>query len=523
MKIFIIVFLNIKMHWADKVADDLLRRGEKQVIETGTSISGVPHIGNASDVIRGDAIRKALCDRGIKAKFLWVADDSDPFRKIPRGMEKLKDYLGYPVKDIPDPDGCHENFVDHFALPFIRDLSEFGVTPKILSATKLYRSGEFYDKIKIALENRHKIIEILNKFRREPLPDSFIPWSPICENCGKISTAKSIGWDGNNIINYVCEHTEVSGGMVDGCGHTGESDIRKGYGKLPWRAEWAMRWSHFNVTCEPLGKEHASSGGSFWTSKIVCKDVFGWNAPMPVIYEFFTLNGEKISSSKGNVITLSDWLKLSEPEVLKAFMYKVLKKQRDIDLEKVSNMTDEYDEFESIYFGIKQGDEKLKRLYELSQIGDVKKLQVPFTMCAVLSQIPNIDTKEIARRLNNLGYENFDEERLDKRLKFANNWVMNYGPDFLRFTLLEDTSGIVLSDLQKKGLNMLADELIKNLTSKELHVKIYEVARGVGLEPPELFDAIYLSLIGKLKGPRAGYFLIALDRDFVVERFRSFV
>jgi len=510
------------MHWADKAAEELLKRGGEQVIETGTSISGVPHIGNAGDVIRGDAIRKALLDMGIKSKFLWIADDSDPFRKIPKGMEKLKDYLGYPVKDIPDPEGCHENFVSHFSLPFISDLAEFGVTPEVLSAAELYRRNEFYNEIKIALENRHKIIEILNKFRREPLPGSFIPWSPICECCGKISTAKSIAYDGKDTIAYVCEHTEVSGGKVDGCGHEGESDIKKGLGKLPWRAEWAMRWAHFRVTCEPLGKEHASAGGSFWTSKLVCKEVFGWEPPMPVIYEFFTLNGEKISSSKGNVITLNDWLKLSEPEVLKAFMYKVLKKQRDINLEKVSNMNDEYDEFEAIYFGLKKGDNKLKRLYELSQVAQPKKLQVPFTMCAVLSQIPNLSIKEITRRLNNLEYGDFDEERLKKRLKLANNWVMNYGPDFLRFKLLEDTSGITLSDLQKKGLFILAGELMKNLTPKELHIKIYEVARTLDLKPPELFDAIYLSLIGKLKGPRAGYFLIALDRDFVVERFKNF-
>ena len=510
------------MHWADKAADDLIRQGDKHVIETGTSISGVPHIGNASDVIRGDAIRKALLDRGVKAEFLWIADDSDPFRKIPKGMEKLKDYLGFPVKDIPDLDGCHKNFVDHFAMPFISDLSEFGVNPKIFSATELYRSGEFYNEIKTAIENKHKIIEILNKFREEPLLESFIPWTPICKECGKISTAKAVFWDGKDTVKYVCEHTEVSGGKVDGCGFEGESNIKKGYGKLPWRVEWAMRWAHFKVTCEPLGKEHASAGGSFWTSKLVCRDVFRWNPPMPVIYEFFTLNAEKISSSKGNVITLGDWLKISEPEVLKAFMYKVLKKQRDINLEKVPNLNDEYDEFEAIYFGIKKGDDKLKRLYELSQVSEPRKLQVPFTLCAVISQIPNLNIKEISNRLNNLDYKDFDEKRLEMRIKLANAWVMKYGPDFLRFKILDDASGIKLSNLQKKGLEILADELMKNLNSKELHVKIYEVARSIGLEPPKLFDAIYLSLIGKLKGPRAGYFLKALDRGFVVQRFKSF-
>ncbi|ODS42385.1 MAG: lysine--tRNA ligase [Candidatus Altiarchaeales archaeon IMC4] len=504
------------MHWADKTAEDLTRRGKSHVIETGTSISGIPHIGNASDVIRGDAIRKALADKGINARFIWVADDSDPFRKVPRGFEKLKDYLGFPVHDLPDPEGCHANFVDHFVEPFIADLSEFGAAPEVISGREMYKNGEFYGGIKTALDNCEKIVEILNGFRQEPLPGDFIPWNPVCEKCGRISTTKPLSRVGD-IVRYVCERTEVSGGTVEGCGFEGESDIKKGGGKLPWRVEWAMRWAHFGVTCEPLGKEHASAGGSFWTSKIVCKDVFGWEPPMPVIYEFFTLNGEKISSSKGNVITLSDWLEIAEPEVLKAFMYKVLKKQRDIDLGRVSNLVDEYDELEAMYFA--GSDEDSKRHYELSQVSGPKKLQVPFTMCAVMSQIPNLDLEEAAKRLGNQGYEDFDLGRLDKRTRLAGNWVRRFGPDYLRFELLQDVSGICLDEKQKEGLSILAGELDKKYKPAELHKKIYETARSIGLEPNSLFDSIYLSLIGKTKGPRAGYFLLALDKNFVQKRF----
>jgi len=123
-------------HWADEVASELFRRGGKQVIETGTSISGIPHIGNASDVIRADAIRKALMDVDADVELIWIADDSDPFRKVPRGMEVLRDYLGYPVKDIPDPYGCHRNFVDHFVSKFVDELVILGVNRR-LSGTEL--------------------------------------------------------------------------------------------------------------------------------------------------------------------------------------------------------------------------------------------------------------------------------------------------------------------------------------------------------------------------------------------------
>ena len=112
------------MHWSDEYVDMLKRRGGNHVIETGTSISGIPHIGNASDVIRGDCVRKALAEVGERVELIWVSDDSDPFRSIPAGMESLRDHLGFPVKDIPDPQGCHSSFVEHFSTPFVEDLKE---------------------------------------------------------------------------------------------------------------------------------------------------------------------------------------------------------------------------------------------------------------------------------------------------------------------------------------------------------------------------------------------------------------
>ncbi|ODS35328.1 MAG: lysine--tRNA ligase [Candidatus Altiarchaeales archaeon WOR_SM1_86-2] len=538
------------MHWADKVAGELLERGRKHVIETGTSISGIPHIGNASDVIRGDAVRKVLKERGAEADFIWVADDSDPFRKVPGGMEKLKGCLGFPVYDIPDPDLCHDNFVEHFVEPFLSDLEQFGVKPKSYSAAELYRKGFLYDLIRTALKKRWKIIEILNKFRDTPLPEEFIPWNPICENCRKISTPKAIEWDERDIVRYVCEDAVLSGGKVKGCGHEGESDIKKGFGKLPWRVEWAARWAKFKVTCEPLGKEHASAGGSFWTSKVICKEIFNWEPPMPVIYEFFTLNGEKISSSKGNVITLGDWLKIAEPEVLKAFMYKVLKKQRDINLERVPNLVDEYDEAEKIYFGLKEGEDKLERLYELSQINTPRYLGVPFTLCAVISQIPNLDLDKIIEKLHSMGYGDFDAVRLGERINAANNWVSEFGPGYLKFELLDDKAFFnareKLNEKQKQGLRLLADEIelvsewdddelaaqlkefaeIKGKEAREvnlemlMHKRIYDTARSIDLKPGELFDAVYLVLTGKLKGPKAASFLLTLDKNFVTERFK---
>jgi lysyl-tRNA synthetase class 1 len=514
-------------HWADEAAQGLLKRGGKQVIETGTSISGIPHIGNASDVIRADAIRKALAEKNADVNLIWVADDSDPFRKVPRGMETLKDFLGYPVKDIPDPYGCHKNFVDHFVSKFVEELSAYGVKPAIYSGTELYRSGALYEEIKTALDKSSQIAGILNKFRTEPLPADYIPYTPICEKCGRISTAKAYKREGD-LVYYVCKTTKVSGGEAEGCGHEGVSDIRKGLGKMPWRVEWAARWHHFKVTCEPLGKEHAAAGGSFWTSIEVSKDIFGWDPPMPVIYEFFTLNGEKISSSRGNVITLEEWGRICEPEVLKFLMYKRLNKQRDINLLTIPVLVDEYDEAERYYFGSAEGlsedAAKAGRSYFLSQAGEPKYLQVPFTLCTTLSQIvADLDTDSIAEKLAALGYRGFDMGRLKRRLALSRNWIGSLGPENLRFKLLsvEESKKQYeqLDAKQREGLKKLLGEIKPDITPEQFHKRIYETARGTDQKPDQLFLAIYRILTGKERGPKAASFLLSLDKDYVEKRF----
>lgn len=513
-------------HWADLVAKKLKERGGSHVIETGTSISGIPHIGNASDVMRGDAVRKALADLKVSAKLIWVADDSDPFRKTPAGMEQLKKHLGKPVYDVPDPEGeCHENFVKHFALPFIDELEAFGVVPEIHYGTELYRKGELIDEIRIALEKRIEIIEILNKFRKDPLPSEFIPWNPVCEGCEKISTARATEVEAD-IVEYVCEDKDFSGSVVKGCGHTGKSDITNGEGKLPWRVEWAARWKHFKVTCEPFGKDHAAAGGSYDTSKLISKQIFNWDAPEPVVYGFLTINGAKISSSSGNVITLADWNQIAEPAVLRYLMFKRLEKQRDVDLSKIPNMTDEYDDAEKA--SIEGGDAKLKRMYELSTIPGIKNeplyCGVPYSLCAVLSQfLASYDKKhpfDVAQeKVEAMGYKP-DNSRLRERVVKARHWIEGgYCPDYLKFDLQDGNKFSTLSADQQKFLAAIPSELDDKWTPETFHKRIYEISREIGLKPAEAFKAIYLVLIGKEKGPKAASFILSLEKEFISERF----
>ncbi|RLI91311.1 MAG: hypothetical protein DRO89_04205, partial [Candidatus Altiarchaeales archaeon] len=166
-----------------------------------------------------------------------------------------------------------------------------------------------------------------------------------------------------------------------------------------------------------------------------------------------------------------------------------------------------------------------KRGYELAQIDEPRLLQVPFTLCAVLAQVvPDLNMTEIEKRLKWHGYRNFDLKRLERRIKLAKKWNENYGPEYLRFRIIEDSEAIKIKEkLNKKQilcLGKIAGELDRELKATELHKRIYEISREVGLEPPRLFEAIYLVLIGKRRGPRAASLILTLDKRFVRDRFR---
>ena len=201
-----------EVFWSDEIASLMMNRKKYNhlakalettksfAIKSSTSISGVPHIGNASDVIRHDAVVRSLKEMGAKVRFVWVAEDMDALRKVPAGIPKsFEKYLGMPVADIPDPEGCHKTYSEHFCTKFVDSLKSFGTYPEYLSTSKEYRSGAFSKWIKIVFENLEEIRNILNKNRKVPLSKEWTPWKPVCENCGKLMTTKVTGMEEGNI------------------------------------------------------------------------------------------------------------------------------------------------------------------------------------------------------------------------------------------------------------------------------------------------------------------------------------
>jgi lysyl-tRNA synthetase class 1 len=521
------------MHWTDRIAKALLRRGEHHIIASGISISGHIHIGHSNDVFIADAIRRSIEEQGGKAEVIWYADDFDPMRRVPWPLpEKYKKYLGMPYVNIPSPDPKYKNFVGFFSMPFVKSLKSFGIQAKIHSSAEVYRSGKLADLTRVALENAKTIRTILNKYRSKPLQEDWLPYDAICGECGKLSTTRSYDWH-DDMVSYACEGSSYA----KGCGHEGEADFTKGEGKLTWRVEWPARWKLLGVTCEPFGKDHAVTGGSYDTGKLIARRVFKYTPPHPIPYEWISLEGKPMSSSKGHVFTLPQWLEAAEPELLRYLIFrsKAMKAKNFDPRLPLLDLYDEYDDLEGVYFGTVQAPKKrekqLKRIYEVAQVKRASKKQpqrVPFRLAVITTQVTR-DTEHAIKSLRDKGVltkpSRLDVEFATKRLKCASNWAEKHAPERLRVKLLQSLPLNVkrsLTKTQKRGLGKLAEALSKrDFEPVELHNYVYETAKEVGIKASELFKAIYLVLLGRKSGPRVGNFLTALDKSFVIKRFRG--
>ena len=542
------------MHWVDVIAEDLLKTSQVHVLASGTSISGVIHIGNAGDVIMAEAIARSIKEKGGRAKLVWIMDDVDPLGKIPIQVQQdFKQYIGRPLSDVPSPDGKLPSYPAFFAKDFLGELKQIGVEPEVLSGRKMYKDGIYDVNAKKALENGEKIKKILKEISGSEKGPEWLPFDPICEKCGKIAPTEAYAFvDGK--IKYKCTGGVAKKNLIEGCGFEGECGLRNG--KLTWRVEWAARWQALGVTCEPFGKEHSASGGSYDTSKVIVKDIFGGEPPYPVLYEHIQVDGAKMSSSVGNVLTLSDMLSIIPPEVVRYFYFRTkpnkhkdlktrmkkgtkysLDDMRSYLMEALLKFADEYERVERIYFGNEkataQEDEgDIKRTYELSQVRKVpsKFFQVPYSHLVTVAQITE-DWKK-AREIigRNVELEGLDKETEDKlRLKYekALYYVKKLAPADTKFTLLPALTPEVRAQLtvgHKKVLKAFLETGFKaSWKADALHTAVHEARDMVGQEPKVAFQALYLVLLGKTTGPRLGHFMASLEKDWVMKRIKEAV
>ena len=422
-----------------------------------------------------------------------MSDNFDPLRKVYPFLDpaKYEPWVGKPLSEIPCPCGDHTSYAEHFLAPFLD-------------------SGRMTPQIVTALERRGRIVEILHELTGKEMDETWSPFTPLCPSCGKIAGTRVLGFSSpDETIDIACA-----------CG-VSQTVPMAGGGKLIWRIDWPARWKTLGVTLEPFGKDHSTRGGSYDTGVRIAREVFDVEPPHPVPYEWIRLKGKgDMSSSKGNVLSIGAMLDVVPPEVLR---YLVIRERppKTIGFDPGLPLLQLVDHVDGAVEGA-----STDRALELSRAGGFEPVGVPYRHLVVVAQAARFDLERILAVLHRTGYPDVSRGAVASRMEYARTWLERFAPEDVRFEVQETLppEAASLDASSRAFLRSLAEvlETAGPLDDTSLHDRIYELAGTVdGTAPKELFRAIYVSLLGKPRGPRAAAFINVLGTTFCAARFRE--
>jgi len=528
--------------WADQLAKQIISREKfhyldkkikkfgEYTVKTSASLSGVLHIGRLSDTIRGESVVIALKDAGVKTRFIWVAENMDPLRKVPKNVpSNFEKYIGVPVTDVPDEEKCHNSYAEHHTEEYFKVVDEFVVTKmEKFSMREEYKKGHFNPFIKKILEKVDEVREIQSRYRTNPLKKSWSPWTPICENCGKIVTTHVLNFE-NGIVTYVCRDYEFETTTAKGCGFKGENNPLKGNGKLLWKSEWAAQWARWQVVSEGAGKEYQVPNSAWWINGEIVEKVLDFPMPVPIFYEHIMIDNQKMSASVGNVVYPKDWLEVAPPELLRMFYNKRLMTTRSFSWKDLPNLYDEYDYMAKVYLGDAKIDNKkeeshYKRLFKVSHGKEIEKqVEMSFSHASVIAQaFPN--EEDAIKSMEKTGHYNKEmHDRIFERLHKAKIWLKKYAPDDVKFEVQKHVpKNIELGAKEKKALHEIAKLLKeKEYDEKTLFNEFYNLSKELDLKPQDFFKSAYKVLLNKERGPKLAPFILALGKEKVAKLFEG--
>jgi lysyl-tRNA synthetase class 1 len=519
----------MQQYWADQMIGEI--DAPEIIINDSKTLSGAAHVGSLRGPVIHDILYRAALDAGRSVKFWYGSDDYDAFDRTPPVLSReiYDPYLGKPLCAVPAPDGSSRSYAEYYADEFLGVMRILGVTPQTYRMSELYRTGRMNDVIRIALDQTPLVREIYLETSGSERNETWFPFSPICENCGKIATTRVYKWDGDRVL-YRCSDIDYT----QGCGHEGAVSPFDGHGKLPWKLEWASRWSVLNVNVEGAGMDHSVAGGSRDVAEAIARQVYHREPPANVPYEFFLLEGGKMSSSKGIGYSAREVSEILPPELLRFILVRT-RPRTAIDFKladaAIPRLFDEYDAAAEKYFEETSDDEALwtKRLFELAQlVRDVHLVPTyrpRFLHVVTVSQIPGIDTRrhfEVHKGAA-LTAEEFAE--VQRRIDYAHLWLERFAPDDAVIEVqpnLPSTARHLDAD-QRQFVARLLDWLktADELSGEQIHKGIYDIATNMGIKPGKAFQTVYLLMLGRTSGPRAGDLLAALERSFVVKRLQQ--
>jgi len=514
--------------WYDKMAAEVVER-ERRLgrdlgligVESGVAASGIPHVGSLAEVTRNHAVAQALEEQGYHSEFIVFSDDKDGLRAVPAGLPKsLEEHLGRPVRDIPDPFGCHRSYGEHMASLLLEAVDACGVRYTFISGAEVYERGLLKSEIEALLGNARRVGEIVREETGQEKYLEALPYFPVCSGCGRIYTTRAYEFlPGEGRVLYACEGMEIKGRWLEGCGHRGEADYTRGEGKLSWKAgEFAARWRALGVRFEGYGKDIADSVG---VNDRISREVLGYEPPLHVQYEMFLdKGGRKISKSLGNVFTPQVWLRYGSPQSLMLLTLKRFVGTRHLAVTDIPQYMDELDGLEDIYLGRKavrdQGERaKLTGLYEYcwalkppSEPG----LHAPYNLLVYLAKVAprGNEAAYVTERLRDYGCLKEGAPRdLEKRIEYAVHWAED-------FAEIRETA-VKLSDREASAVRELTSVIRAEADQERIQNAVFSTAREHGVPPKQLFKALYAILLGTEGGPRLGPYIVAMGRENVAD------
>ncbi|WP_312812678.1 lysine--tRNA ligase [Brevundimonas sp.] len=485
-------------------ADEALKQfeglGRPVILETGYGPSGLPHMGTFGEVARTTMVRnafRALTGDHWETKLIAFSDDMDGFRKVPEGIpnpEMLREDLHLPLTKVRDPFGTHESFGAHNNARLRAFLDSFGFDYEFMSSSETYKSGRFDETLLLMLERYDAIMGIMLPTLGEERRATYSPFLPISPITGHVLQVPTLE---RNLEKGTIVFDDPAGGRT-------EVPVTGGHVKLQWKPDWAMRWTALDVDYEMAGKDLIESVRE---SGKICRALDG-SPPVGFNYELFLdVEGKKISKSKGNGLTMEEWLRYGPPESLSWYMFQSPKSAKSLHFGVIPRATDDWMSFVE-QFKTQEPNKQIDNAVWSIHGGNPPETTSPvsFSLMMNLVGVANASSKEqlwayFAKYLPEATPEN--EPLLDRLMDYA----LNYYEDFVKpskvYRLPTEQEKTALLDLAARLKALPQDttdgEIIQN--------EVYAVGKEHNFEPLRAwFGALYEVLLGASQGPRFGSF-----------------
>ncbi|MBC7137999.1 MAG: lysine--tRNA ligase [Defluviimonas sp.] len=491
--------------WPFEEARRVLKRYEKKapekghvLFETGYGPSGLPHIGTFGEVQRTTMIRRAFeVISDIPTRLLCFSDDMDGMRKVPDNVpapEMLREHLQRPLTSVPDPFGEYPSFGDHNNAMLRRFLDTFGFDYEFASATEYYKAGRFDHMLLLCCERYDAIMEIMLASLREERQQTYSCFLPIHPETGRV-------------LYVPMKHVDAREGTITFDDETGREwtlPVTGGHVKLQWKPDFGMRWAALGVDFEMYGKDHSTNTPIY---DGICR-VLGGRAPEHFTYELFLdENGQKISKSRGNGLTIDEWLTYASTESLGYYMYQKPKTAKRLYFDVIPKAVDEYHQQLKAY-PAQDLDARLANPVWHIHGGNPPEshMVVPFAMLLNLASVAGAKDKAglwgFIRR-----YAPDASPEANPDLDAAAGYALRYFRDFVAPTRVFRAP----TERERAAMEDLAARLRDwqgGLDAEALQSLVFAVGKDHGFEPlRDWFTALYEVLLGASQGPRFGGFI----------------